>query len=311
VKLANFQKYLVPALFGFALLSMGTNCAMNRQLKDTPPPQPKPTTQDPYTNNPTSNPKDDNWEPIVAIMTTEGEIRVKLYNETPLHRDNFLKLIENRHYDSLLFHRVITGFVIQGGDPDSKYAKDGKMLGDGDVGYTVPPEFNPKFFHKRGALAAARESDLINPGQESSGCQFYIVQGKVWTDSLLKTQGKRVVKNKTYNKVVNRPENKWMVNKFVKFDKEKSDSAMWYAKEIDRLVEKELPSAPPHQFTPEQVKAYTSIGGTPHLDGSYTVFGEVIQGMEIVDKIASSPRDKNDRPLSNIRILRMIVLKRI
>jgi peptidylprolyl isomerase len=166
-------------------------------------------------------------------------------------------------------------------------------------------------FHKRGALAAARESDLLNLHQESSGCQFYIVQGKVWTDSLLKTQAKRVTRNKTYNKVVNDPKNKWMVDKYVQFNKEKSDSALWYSKQIDKLVEKELPDAPLHVFTPEQVKAYTTIGGTPHLDGSYTVFGEVIQGMEIVDKIAASPRDDNDRPLTNIRILKMFELKRL
>ena len=304
------QKSGLVVLGSFLLLLTGVQC---HHVKETPIVQnkPVPTTQDPFTNQPTPNPKNDVWEPIVMILTTEGEIRVKLYNETPLHRDNFLKLVEEHFYDSLLFHRVIQGFVIQGGDPDSKTAKDGKLLGDGDVGYTIPPEFNEKLFHKRGALAAARESDLLNLHQESSGCQFYIVQGKVWTDSLLKTQAKRIVKNKTYNKVINLPENKTLVGNYVYFNKEKSDSALWYSKQIDKLVEKEMMNAAPYQFSPEEIKAYTTVGGTPHLDGSYTVFGEVIQGMDIVDKIAAAPRDGNDRPLTNIRITRMIVLKRI
>lgn len=298
------QKYLVPALLLFSMLTMGIDCTRTSKIPpniqpDAPFPQPVP------------NPGGDNWEHIVAIYTTEGEIRVKLYNETPVHRDNFLKLVADHFYDSLLFHRVIQGFVIQGGDPDSKHAKDGVLLGDGDVGYWVPAEFNPKLFHKRGVLAAARESDLINPNQESSGCQFYIVQGRTYTDSLLKVEGKRIEKNLLYNKVIKRPENKMLVDKYVKFNKEKSDSSLYYSKEIDKIVEKELPNMPVHQFTPEQIKAYTTIGGTPHLDGSYTVFGEVIQGMDIVDKIAAAPRDANDRPLTNIRITRMIELKRI
>ena len=251
------------------------------------------------------------WEPVVLILTTEGEIRVKLYNETPLHRDNFLKLVGQHYYDSLLFHRVIQGFVVQGGDPDSKHAKDGQLLGDGQEDFQIPAEINPKIFHKRGALAAARESDLIDPKRESSSLQFYIVQGRSYTDSLLQIQGKRILKNLTYNKVVNLPENSGILEKFKKFNLEKSDSAEWYSKQIDKQVEKELLTAPKYVFSPEQIKAYTTLGGTPHLDGSYTVFGEVIQGMEIVDKIAKAPRDKNDRPLTNIRIIRMQELKQI
>ena len=301
------QKYPRPFIGLFCLIFMMIGCHHVSKV----PEQKQVSIQDPNTNLPTSQPTTDTWERIVAIYTTEGEIRVKLYNETPLHRDNFLKLCDEHFYDSLLFHRIIQGFVIQGGDPDSKNAKSGKLLGDGDVGYTVPPEFNQKLFHKRGALAAARESDLLNLNQESSGCQFYIVQGKSWTDSLLKTQAKRITKMKTYNRVINAPENKWMVDKFAKFNKDKSDSALWYSKEVDRIVEKEIPNTTGYTFSPEQIKAYTTVGGTPHLDGSYTVFGEVIQGMEIVDKIASSPRDENDRPLTNIRILQMRELKRM
>ena len=296
------QKYGAAALLLFSMITMGLDCTHQMKTRS----------QFEYKGPKNNTPETvvDPTRTIVAILTTEGEIRVQLYNETPIHRDNFLKLVESHFYDSLLFHRVIESFVIQGGDPDSKHAKDGQLLGDGDIG-TIPAEFNPKFFHKRGALAAARESDLLNLNRESSGCQFYIVQGRTFTDSLLKTQGKRIVKNQVYNQVINRPENKWMVDKYVKFNKEKSDSALWYSKEIDRMVQKEVDHAPSYQFSPGQIQAYTTIGGAPHLDGSYTVFGEVIQGMDIVDKIARKPRDGNDRPLENVRILKMIVLRKI
>src|ERR1035437_6911207 len=141
-------------------------------------------------------------EPLILIETSFGNIKLKLYNETPLHRDNFLKLIKKHFYDSLLFHRVINTFMIQGGDPDSKNAPAGKFLGDGDVNYTIPPEFNQKLFHKRGALAAARNGDEVNPEQASSGCQFYIVQGKVFPDSLLNILENRITRMKAYNKVI-------------------------------------------------------------------------------------------------------------
>ena len=300
---------MVPLLGLFAMITMGLDCSHQmKNPKKIPNSEAAPPTSQTMPTPPIPNGE---WQPIVAILTTEGEIRVKLYNETPLHRDNFLKLVENHYYDSLLFHRVIEGFVIQGGDPDSKHAKDGQELGNGHEDYQIPAEINPKLFHKRGALAAARESDLIDPKRESSSLQFYIVQGRSYTDSLLQTQGKRIVKSLTYNKIVNLPENKMILEKYKKFSDAKSDSAIWYSKLIDKQVEKELMNAPPYKFSPEQIKAYTSIGGTPHLDGSYTVFGEVIQGMEIVDKIAKAPRDGNDRPLTNIRILKMIELKQI
>src|SRR5690349_16169075 len=144
----------------------------------------------------------------VLIETSYGNIKIKLYDETPLHRDNFLKLVEKHFYDSLLFHRVINKFMIQGGDPDSKNAPPGKMLGEGDPGYTIPAEFNPALFHKRGVLAAARNGDEENPERASSGCQFYIVQGKVFTDSLLNVVGKRIDRMQAYNRVVRNAGNK-------------------------------------------------------------------------------------------------------
>lgn len=240
---------------------------------------------------------------VILIETPYGNIKLKLYNETPLHRDNFLKLIEKHFYDSLLFHRVINGFMIQGGDPDSKNAPPRKMLGQGEVGYTIPAEFNPKHFHKRGALAAARNSDEVNPEQASSGCQFYIVQGKVFMDSLLYVLSKRITRMKAYNIVVRKKENKELIEKYVQVQKEENpDNMKKIRAEIDALTEEEMQKLILYQFSEEQRKAYTTIGGTPHLDGSYTVFGEVTEGMDVVDKIASVPRDRADRPLTDVRM---------
>lgn len=195
---------------------------------------------------------------VVMMETDRGKIVLLLYYDTPRHRENFLKLASEGVYKGLLFHRVIDGFMIQGGDPESRDAEPGKLLGEGSLGYNIPAEIMPGLFHKRGALCAAREGDDVNPKKESSASQFYIVQGKVWTLEELKKIG------------------------------------MQYKK----------------SFTPEQIKAYSTIGGAPHLDGDYTVFGEVLEGMEVVDKIASAPRDKNDRPLEDVHILRIEILKK-
>ena len=240
---------------------------------------------------------------MVLIESDFGNIKIKLYNETPLHRDNFLKLVEKHFYDSLLFHRVINTFMIQGGDPDSKHAKAGDTLGDGDVGYTTPAEFNPKFFHKRGVLAAARNGDEENPEQASSGCQFYIVQGKIWNDSLLDLKEKRIMNMKAYNRAVKNPNNKKLIEEYVKAQKEQNPDKISAAKKkIDKLTEAELVNVPQYKFPPQQRAIYKTAGGTPHLDGSYTVFGEVMEGMEVVDKIASVPKDGNDRPLADVRM---------
>lgn len=239
----------------------------------------------------------------VMIETDFGTIKIKLYNETPLHRDNFVKLVKEHYFDSLLFHRVIQNFMIQGGDPDSKKAPSGVLLGDGGPSYTIPAEINPKLFHKKGVIAAARESDLDNPSQASSGSQFYIVQGKVWTDSLLKIQAKRITKMKLFNVIINRPENKEYLEKYKAYNKsEKVDSVKYIYDIINKEVEAELPATPLYTFSQEQIRAYTTIGGTPHLDNSYTVFGEVYEGLEVIDKIAAEQTDKNNRPLNDIRI---------
>lgn len=248
--------------------------------------------------------KDNGSGEIKIMMVTDyGTIRIKLYNETPLHRDNFVKLVKEHYFDSLLFHRVIQNFMIQGGDPDSKKAPSGVLLGDGGPPYTIPAEFKSNLFHKKGVLAAARDSDFDNPTQASSASQFYIVQGKVWTDSLLKVQARRITKMKLFNTVINRPENKEYLEKYKKYNKaERVDSVKYVYDIIDKKVEAELPGVPLYTFTPEQISIYTTIGGTPHLDNSYTVFGEVYEGLEVVDRIAAEKTDKNARPLTDIRI---------
>ena len=194
---------------------------------------------------------------VVRIETSEGIIRVALSDDTPVHRDNFLKLSSEGFYDGTLFHRCIQDFMIQGGDPDSRGAAPGAVLGEGDTGYTLLPEIQlPYLYHVRGALAAARDPDDVNPEQESSGCQFYIVDGTVYDNDKLNMLAMRLGKT----------------------------------------------------FTPEQVQAYTTDGGAPFLDGEYTVFGEVVRGMTVVDKIAAQQKDGADRPLDDIKILSATIL---
>jgi len=186
-----------------------------------------------------------------VIHTDYGDMKGFLYNETPKHRDNFKKLVEQGFYDSLLFHRVISGFMIQGGDPVSKNAKAGQPLGAGGPGYTVPAEFNPALIHKKGALSAARQGDQVNPQKASSGSQFYIVQGKKQSPS--------------------------------------------------SLVQS------PRKYNEAQMQTYETIGGTPFLDGSYTVFGEISEGLDVIDKIAAVQKDASDRPVQDVKMTIKIV----
>jgi peptidylprolyl isomerase len=245
----------------------------------------------------------------VLIKTNYGDIKIKLYNETPLHRDNFIKLVKEHYYDSLLFHRVIQKFMIQGGDPDSKKALPGELLGEGGPKYTIPAEINRAVFHKKGVLAAARESDLDNPLEASSGSQFYIVQGKVYTDSLLQLQAIKITKRTLFNSFVKLPENKHYIDDYKRYSKEEKADSMEYINDIfDAKVEKEFPNVTRYKFTPEQIKAYTTIGGTPTLDNTYTAFGEVYAGLEIVDLIAAQKTDKNARPIEDIRIISVSII---
>ena len=248
-------------------------------------------------------------ETLVKIETTLGDIKVKLYNETPKHRDNFIKLAEDGVYEGTLFHRVIKDFMIQAGDPDSKNAPKGKMLGAGDVGYTIPAEFvYPKYFHKRGALSAARQGDNVNPKKESSGCQFYIVTGKVYNDSTLLNMEKQMNENKLTT-LFNALAQKHM-KEIYKMRKENNEEGLYDLQEkLFAQAQEEVAKQPEFRFTKEQVEAYTTVGGTPHLDGEYTVFGEVVEGMDIVDKIQNVKTDRNDRPEEDVKIIKVEVEK--
>ena len=198
-------------------------------------------------------------ETLVLIDTDMGKIKVKLFNDTPQHRDNFIKNVKEHRYDGLLFHRVIKQFMVQGGDINSKDAPIEQHLGDGDPGYTIPAEIvYPKYFHKRGMLCAARTSDDENPERASSGTQFYIVTGKFYTEM-----------------------------------------------ELDKMEKAEN-----RTFTPEERQAYMLEGGAPHLDNKYTVFGEVIKGMKVVDKIQFVETNEDDRPLKNIKIKTMTIVNK-
>lgn len=191
---------------------------------------------------------------MVLITTDYGQMKAVLYNQTPQHRDNFIKIVNDKVLDSTLFHRVIKDFMIQGGDPNSKTARQGQMLGNGDLGYRIPAEFNDSLIHKKGALAAARDN---NPAMASSACQFYICQGKVYTNE-----------------------------------------------ELD-----ELSRRMGTVFSDLQRQTYTSVGGVPFLDGQYTVFGQVIEGLDVIDKIAAEKTDRNDRPIKDIRMTVKIIDK--
>ena len=242
----------------------------------------------------------------ILISTPYGDMKLKLFNETPKHRDNFLKLVREHYYDSLLFHRVIEGFMIQGGDPDSKHAEPAKLLGDGDLKYTIPAEFVPTLCHKKGMLCAARNGDDVNPEKASSAAQFYIVQGKVRTEEDLIAFEKRINKPiiaKIKENILNKPENKNLKDKIDGFKKEQNnDSLMVYFKVINKLVDEEYAKTPHYTFPPEHKTIYKTIGGTPHLDSQYTIFGEVIEGLEVIDKIAAVGKNKDDRPLVEVRM---------
>ena len=257
-----------------------------------------------------SGDKKEDWmgpETCVKITTTEGDIIVKLYDETPLHRDNFVRLVDSKVYEGVLFHRVIKDFMVQAGDPTSKDAKPGQMLGEGDVDYMVPAEFVfPLRYHKRGALAAARQGDDVNPEKQSSGSQFYIVTGKVYNDSLLNQIEANIMwqrKAAIFGRLVN--ENREEISRVANDQK----ALMALQDKLTIQTESELAAQPEFHFTDEQRETYKTVGGTPHLDTNYTVFGEVIKGMEVVDRIQSIPTDDNDRPLTDLVIKRMTVLR--
>ena len=258
-------------------------------------------------NNNKQNSTEMEKETVVLMKTDKGDIKIKLYNETPKHRDNFLKLVKDGTYEGLLVHRVIKDFMVQGGDPESKNAPKGKMLGAGDVGYTIPAEFvYPKYYHKKGALAAARQGDQVNPQKESSGCQFYIVTGKKYSDQELLSMENQMNEAKVTN-IFNDIARK-NIAKIRELQQKKDQNALYDLQEqIYAQAVKEAEKMPDFKFTAEQIADYRNIGGTPFLDNQYTVFGEVVEGLDVVDSIQVVKTDRGDRPVDDIRILEVEV----
>lgn len=244
--------------------------------------------------------KHDTTYPRVELKTTMGDIVVELYNDTPLHRDNFLKLVKDGFYDGVLFHRVIDQFMVQTGDPKSKEAPSDASLGSGDPGYTIAAEIEyPRHYHKYGALAAARTGDAVNPEKRSSGSQFYIVTGKKYSERQVEAMKMREVESR-------------MQQVFRELSIQHRDSIMAMQRADDReglenlrqdLIKQTEEKVGKVEVPEQIVRDYSTVGGTPHLDGAYTVFGEVVSGMDVVEKIQKAETGAADRPVEDIRLL--------
>ena len=244
----------------------------------------------------------------LKIKTTEGDIVIRLYDETPKHRDNFLKLAKNGYFNGTLFQRVIKDFMIQGGDPDSKNAPKGKILGTGGPDYTIPAEFvYPRYFHKRGALSAARTGDEVNPDRESSGSQFYIVWGKIYKPAELKQMERQMAmqqEQEVFNLLA-----KEHREEIMEFRRNRDQAGLQTLQE--QLIEetkKICRQKGRPTFTTEQTEAYTTVGGTPFLDNQYTVFGEVEEGINVVERIQNRKTDRNDRPTEDVKVESIAIL---
>ena len=255
------------------------------------------------------NEKEIKMETKILLETSLGNVTVKLYDGTPKHRDNFIKLVNDGFYEGVLFHRIIAGFMVQTGDPDSKNAAPNQHLGAGNVGYTLPAEFvYPQYYHKKGALAAARTSDAVNPQKESSGSQFYIVTGKISSNAELdqmeasKSNG---FGQAIFQRKVN--ENRELIQQLQAANDEQGLRDL--QTRLIQEVEAELTSAAPFKFTSEQRQDYTTIGGTPFLDNEYTVFGEVVEGLNIVDSISVVKTASGDRPVEDVKILKASIIQ--
>lgn len=239
----------------------------------------------------------------VKIETTLGDIIVRLYDETPIHRDNFVKLVKEGYYDGTLFHRVIKDFMIQGGDPDSKGAPAGKMLGVGGPDYTLEAEIKDNLYHKRGALAAARQGDEVNPERRSSGSQFYIVWGQVYKENQLNQLGKQIRMQKVqdaFNDLA-----KARREEIMQMRRERNRAGLQELQ--DQLIAEAENKVGKQGLTDEQLQLYSTVGGTPHLDGQYTVFGEVEEGLNVVEQIQNTATGRADRPTNDID-MRMTII---
>ena len=245
---------------------------------------------------------------LVEMTTTEGPVKLRLYGDTPLHLENFVKLAREGYYDGVLFHRVIKDFMVQTGDPDSRDAVAGKLLGMGGPGYTVPAAIRyPRYFHRRGALAAARQADSINPERSSSGSQFYIVTGQKFTRGQLDKMEMDLIRN----------QKQAIINSLLAANR---DTIMTLRRNRDQAGLQELQdklnaearkiaSETELGFSPAQVSAYTTVGGAPHLDGQYTVFGCVEEGYDVIDRIQQCEVDRNNRPVEDIKVVSVKVLE--
>jgi len=246
---------------------------------------------------------------LVEFTTSAGKFTVKIYSETPLHQMNFAKLIDQNYYDGLLFHRVIKDFMIQGGDPNSKGAAKNVPLGNGGPGYTIPAEFNQQFYHKKGALCAARQGDAQNPEQRSSGSQFYFVTGAVYSLSDLGQMEVRInqqAKAGMMTKYWANPKNKADAELYAKYKSEfKRDSLNAL---VAKIKQEQLYNYVPYKFSEQQIKDYTTIGGTPFLDNNYTVYGEIVEGIEVIEEIGKEKTTPGNRPIEDVKIISIKIL---
>lgn len=236
---------------------------------------------------------------VVTIKTRHGDMKAILYDETPKHKENFLKLAKDGFYDSVLFHRVIKEFMIQAGDPNSKGAQAGARLGSGGPGYTVPAEFSDKLMHEKGALSAARQPDNVNPNKESSGSQFYIVQGKVYSSTELTVDMNKL--GMAAQQMMMQPGNDSLKQVLMNIYQTEGGNA-YGAKlvELQELISSIMGVEVSGNMSSDRISAYTTVGGAPHLDDQYTVFGKVIEGLEVIDKIADEATDRADRPTNDV-----------
>lgn len=293
--------YLILSLFIAAAMTAcsGSSAKAEAQTND---PQPQTVMTDT-----TATAAADTTSARVLVKTTLGDFEILLYGDTPRHRDNFVKLVKEGYYNGTLFHRVIDQFMIQAGDPDSKGAMPGQRLGAGGPGYTIEAEIvYPRHFHKRGALAAARQGDQVNPRRASSGSQFYVVTGrKLLPQQLdaLKEQLKGQQMQSTFNGLAAGHMDE------IRAFQQQGDTAALRALQERLIAETEkIVAEHPMTVTPEMEQAYVEQGGAPHLDGQYTVFGEVLSGMDVIDKIEKVETDGSDRPKEDVRIISMEIV---
>ncbi len=256
-----------------------------------------------------NNADNTNKDYLITLKTTKGDISLILFDRTPQHKENFIKLAEEDFFDGVLFHRVIKDFMIQTGDPDSKDAKEEQRLGNGGPGYTIPAEFDPDLYHVKGAIAAARQGDRQNPKKESSGSQFYIVVGKQWSKEALTVNQEKL--NMYIRQLLQKEEYSGLRNEFITLQNEGNMEAL--QKKVMSLkdtVEQVFDVNLDKDYPAERLKDYTTKGGTPHLDDAYTVFGKVVEGLDVVEEIAEVKTAAGDRPAEDV-VIKKVKLKKM